>query len=59
MRGLITNPRKYAAVVGVVLFGVGLYHFSFSSTSRIPDLYLLGAIILGFWGILVSLSSRR
>jgi hypothetical protein len=52
----ILKPTKnYARIVGVILFGLGLLGFAFRSDNSLPDLYLAGALILGFWGIVSGL----
>jgi hypothetical protein len=48
----LKQPKNYARVVGAILFMIGLFGFAFRSDDSLPDLYLGGALILGFWGIL-------
>ena len=49
-------PKNYARIVGGILFLVGLFGYAFRNGSSLPDVYLIGALVLGFWGILVSFS---
>lgn len=51
----LSQPRNYSRVVGVILFTIGLVGFAFRSDDSLPDVYLVGAIILGFWGIVSGL----
>lgn len=51
----LNQPRNYARVVGVILFAIGLIGFAFRSDSSLPDIYLGGALLLGFWGIVSGL----
>lgn len=48
----LKQTKNYARVVGVILFLIGLLGFAFRSDNSLPDLYLGGALVLGFWGIL-------
>ena len=41
--------------MGVILFAIGLIGFAFRSDGSLPDLYLGGALVLGFWGIVCGL----
>ncbi len=50
----LRNPRVYARITGVVLFLLGLMGYAFRSANSLPDVYLLGFLLLGFWGIIVS-----
>jgi len=50
-----SNPRHYAFLTGLVLFLLGLFGFAFRSAfSGIGNGYLLLALALGFWGLIVS-----
>jgi len=51
----VTKSKNYALIVGAIFFVIGLLGFIFKSTSSLPDYYLLFFIVIGFWGILVSL----
>ena len=48
----LNNPNTYAAVVGVLLFTLGLLGFAFKHTFKLADVYLIGSLVLGLWGIL-------
>lgn len=48
----LRQSKNYARVVGAILFLIGLLGFAFRSDNSLPDLYLAGALVLGFWGIL-------
>lgn len=50
----LKSRLNYSRVTGIVLFVIGLVGFAFRSNSSLPDIYLLGALIFGFWGIVVS-----
>ena len=45
------QTKNYARIVGVILFLIGLMGFAFRSDNSLPDVYLGGALVLGFWGI--------
>jgi xanthine/uracil permease len=47
--------KNYARIVGVILFLIGLLGFAFRGDNSLPDVYLGGALILGFWGIVSGL----
>lgn len=50
----LRSPKVYARITGAVLFLIGLLGFAFRSVGSLPDAYLLGALVLGFWGIVLS-----
>lgn len=52
----LRSPKIYARVTGGVLFLLGLVGYAFRSANSLPDAYLIGCLILGFWGIIVSFS---
>ena len=52
----LRNPKAYARLSGVILFLLGLTGYAFRSANSLPDIYLIGFLILGFWGIIVSFS---
>lgn len=49
---MLRQTKNYARIVGVILFLIGLFGFAFRSDNSLPDVYLGGALILGFWGII-------
>jgi hypothetical protein len=53
------SPRTYTTSVGLLLFAVGVFGFAFRSMSRLPDIYMFTALVLGFWGLLVSFNAKR
>lgn len=52
---VLRQTKNYARIVGVILFSMGLIGFAFRSDSSLPDKYLVGALVLGFWGIVSGL----
>jgi len=50
----LNSSKIYARITGVVLFLVGLVGFAFRNANSLPDIYLIFALALGFWGIVVS-----
>ncbi len=52
---VLRQTKNYARIVGVILFAIGLLGFAFRSDNSLPDLYLGGALLLGFWGIVSGL----
>lgn len=53
----LAQTKNYTRVVGVILFVIGLFGFAFRSDNSLPDIYLISALVLGFWGILISMLS--
>lgn len=56
---ILKSNRNYARIVGIILFAIGLLGFAFRSSTSLPTLYLLAALVLGFWGILVSFNKEK
>lgn len=52
---ILRQTKNYTRIVGVILFAIGLLGFAFRSDNSLPDMYLVGALILGFWGIVIGL----
>lgn len=52
---VLRQTKNYARIVGVILFAIGLFGFAFRSDDSLPDKYLVGALVLGFWGIVSGL----
>lgn len=52
----LKQTKNYTRIVGVILFLIGLLGFAFRSDNSLPDLYLGGALVLGFWGILSGIA---
>lgn len=51
----LSQPRNYSLSAGAILFFIGILGFAFRSDNSLPDLYLGGALVLGFWGIVSGL----
>ena len=51
----LKQTKNYARIAGVILFSIGLLGFAFRSDNSLPDMYLGGALLLGFWGIVSGL----
>ncbi len=51
----LIQTKNYARIVGVILFLIGLLGFAFRTDNSLPDIYLGGALVLGFWGIVSGL----
>ncbi len=51
----LSQPRNYSITAGCILFAIGVLGFAFRSDGSLPDLYLGGALVLGFWGIVSGL----
>jgi hypothetical protein len=43
------TPKGYSLIAGGVLFALGLFGFAFRDSFNVPDHYLVGSLILGFW----------
>jgi|GEM_PF-2502613 len=54
----LSNQKTYSIVVGSILFTLGFFGLAFNSSFDVPSRYLVGSLILGFWGIVVA-SSRQ
>ncbi len=50
----LRSPKVFARLAGAILFLLGLMGYAFRSANSLPDVYLIGFLILGFWGIIVS-----
>jgi hypothetical protein len=50
----LNDAKIYSRITGGILFLVGLLGFAFRNGNSLPDVYLIAALILGFWGIVVS-----
>jgi hypothetical protein len=55
----ITSKRTYALVTGILLFVLGFAGFAFRENFAISNTYLIGSLILGFWGIVVGASKSQ
>ena len=51
----LSQPRNYSITAGIILFAIGIIGFAFRSQGSLPDVYLGGALVLGFWGIVSGL----
>jgi len=50
-----SSPRFFAFLTGLILFVLGLFGFAFRSVfTDIGNGYLFFALVLGFWGLIVS-----
>ena len=54
----VRRTKNYARSVGVLLFLLGLFGFAFRTDTSLPDSYLVAALVLGFWGILVGIADQ-
>ena len=54
----LSSPRTYSLLAGLLLFALGFFGFAFRNNFDAPDSYLLGALVLGFWGIVVGAGNR-
>jgi len=50
----LNDTKIYSRITGGILFLVGLLGFAFRNANSLPDIYLIAALVLGFWGIVVS-----
>ncbi len=55
----LSSLRTYALLTGVLLFTLGFLGFAFRGNFKAPDSYFLGALVLGFWGIVTGLANRQ
>ncbi|MEK7617850.1 MAG: hypothetical protein AAB410_01780 [Patescibacteria group bacterium] len=54
-----SSPRSYAFLTGLVLFLLGFIGFAFRSNfGGIDNGYLLASLLLGFWGLVVSVQKE-
>jgi hypothetical protein len=51
----LSQPRNFSLTAGAILFGMGIIGFAFRSEGSLPDKYLAGALVIGFWGIVSGL----
>jgi hypothetical protein len=51
----LSSQRTYVLITGLILFLLGLLGFAFrASFTGIADRYLFAALVLGFWGLVLS-----
>ena len=55
----LNNTRTYTAFCGTLLFLLGFFGFAFRSSFDLPNKYLILALLLGFWGIVISFSAQK
>ncbi len=55
----LQNTKTYTQVVGILLFAIGILGFAFPNAIQLPDVYLLLFLVLGFWGVLISVYHRK
>jgi hypothetical protein len=56
----ITNPKFYTFLVGLILFLLGLFGFAFrGSFGGIANHYLFLSLVLGFWGVVISVQKAE
>jgi uncharacterized membrane protein HdeD (DUF308 family) len=53
----LKSPRWYARIVGSLLFILGLVGFAFANATSLSDSYLFLALLLGFWGVVISFNA--
>jgi hypothetical protein len=53
------SPKIYSAIVGLILFVIGIWGFAFRTDSGLPDRFLILFLVLGFWGILNGFSKKQ
>jgi len=55
----LSSPRHFSFITGLILFLLGLFGFAFRSAfSGIGNMYLFLALVLGFWGLIVSVQKE-
>lgn len=52
------SPRFYSLFTGVVLFCFGFFGFAFKNSFDISAKYLIISLMLGFWGIVISVGRK-
>lgn len=51
----LSSPRSFSFLAGLILFLLGLFGFAFRAVfTGVGGRYLLLALILGFWGLVVA-----
>lgn len=56
---ILKSPKMFARITGAILFLIGLIGYAFRNANSLSDSYLIAALILGFWGIVVSFNSQN
>jgi hypothetical protein len=54
----LMNSKTFSWFVGIFFLMVGLVGYAFRGSIKMPDSYLLVALVIGFLGILVSFENR-
>ena len=55
----LSSHKTYIAATGILLFSLGLFGLAFRSAfTGIGDRYLLLSLVLGFWGLMLSVQKN-
>lgn len=52
------STKFYSLATGVILFGLGFIGFAFRNSFDIPTKYLIFCLLLGFWGLVISVGRK-
>jgi hypothetical protein len=55
----LSSTKSYALITGTILFLLGLLGFAFTGSFNLPWQYLFFSLILGFWGIVISVAKKQ
>lgn len=53
------TARNYALITGGILFLLGMFGFAFRENFNLADKYLLLALVLGFWGVVIGIYEKK
>lgn len=54
----LLSKSTFTLVTGILLFSIGFLGYAFGAVARVPEWYLLLNLVLGFWGIVVSVNKK-
>jgi hypothetical protein len=55
----LLSTRFYTFTLGLLLFAIGIYGFAFRGLNALPDYLLLFGTIFGFWGLVITIFSKK
>ncbi len=55
----MNSTKNYAIITGGLLFLLGLFGFAFREHFNLADKYLLLALLVGFWGVVLGFHEKK
>ncbi len=54
----LASTKYYSLITGIILFLFGFFGFAFRNNFQVSGKYLLISLVLGFWGIVISVGKK-